>query len=149
MGKYENICVAFDIIEFLKINVQETFMSISLFLKTHIVIINLSLKNLSIKSLSNSIFVTNCEEQNYLRICIITLINFWNKNLKYSFQDTHISLVTLICSAAVTKARQFISNVFYLTIKDLINISIYMSISHEIDLMLVYDIYSWCYIWSS
>ena len=61
MGKYENICVDFDFVEFLKINVQKTFMSISLFLKTHIVIINLSLKNLSIKSLSNSIFVTNCE----------------------------------------------------------------------------------------
>ena len=122
MRKYENICVDFDFVEFLKINVQKTFMSISLFLKTYIVIINnLSLWNLSIKSLSNSTFLTNCEERNYLRICIITLIKLWNENLKYSFQDTYISLATLKCSAVITEARQFISNVFHFNMKHLLS----------------------------
>ena len=126
MGKYESICIDFDFLEFLKINVQKNFMSISLFLNTHIVITNnLSLKNLSIKSFSRSIFVWNCQEWNYVRICIITLIKLWNKNLKYSFQDTYTSLVTLKCRAVVTEARQFISNVLYLNIKDLISNWIY------------------------
>ena len=59
-------------------------------------------------------------------------------------------------SAVVAEARQFFSNVFYLKIKDLISSWIYDNISlifgqtfHGIDLMLVYGIYSWCYVWSS